>query len=200
MRATKTLPANYRLLRILDFSSRRTSVWLNLAAVPLLFVYGWLFTKIIYYFRSINTSAAGTWGLFTAFSGYELIVLLLCIAFMLIFHEIIHGAFFWIFSGEKPKFALKTWYAFAAAPDWCFPPFQYAVIGISPFLVISILSIAFASFVHASIVPYLIYIATFNAAGALGDMIVVSWVLRQPASIMVQDQGDKYLTFGPDHV
>jgi hypothetical protein len=44
-------------------------------------------------------------------------------------------------------------------------------------------------------VPYLLIIATFNAAGALGDMIVVAWVLMQPNTILVKDDGDRFSTY-----
>lgn len=198
MRATKDLPTNYHHYQTLDFSKPRTALWLNLAAVPLLFLYGWLFSLIINYLRSVNPSAKGIWGIFTAFSGLGLVALILSIIFMLIFHEAIHGACFWIFTGERPKFALKAAYAYAAAPDWYLPRSQYAVVGLSPFVVISILAILCAVFLSSSLVPYLIYIATFNAAGALGDMIVVAWVLRQSSSAFVQDKGDLYITFEPD--
>jgi hypothetical protein len=199
MGATKSLPENYQHQKILDLSSSRSAIWLNLAAVPLLIVYGWLFSRIISYLRSINPSSTGTWSLFSNFSWLELIGLICSIIFMLTFHEMIHGAFFWLFTGEQPKFALKMFYAFAAAPDWCLPRSQYMVVGLSPFVVISILSIGIAVFVSSAIVPYLLYIATFNAAGALGDMVVVGWVLKQSASVLVQDQGDKFITFAPDN-
>jgi hypothetical protein len=198
MHPTKTLPDTYQYQKILDFSSRRASVGLNLAAIPLLFLYGWLFSKIIAYFRFINPSVSGTWGLFSALPWLELVALILAVLFMFTFHEMIHGAFFWLFTNERPKFALKTGYAFAAAPDWCLPRPQYVIVGLAPFVVISILSIIIATFTPASIVPYLIYIATFNAAGALGDMIVVAWVLRQSPSALIQDHGDKFIVFAPD--
>ncbi len=197
MRATKTLPIDYFQHKTLDLSTTRVVLWLNLAAIPLLFLYGWLFSRIIYYLRIANTAAKGAWDLLSAFSGLELITLIVSILFMFVFHELIHGAFFWLFTGERPKFALKAGYAFASSPDWCLPRGQYILVGISPFLVISILSIIIAIFTPSSIVPYMIYIATFNAAGALGDMIVVFWVLRQSRHILVQDRGDKFISFSP---
>jgi hypothetical protein len=196
MRATKQIPAEFSHQSILDLSSTRSAVWLNLAGVPLLFLYGWLFSRIIYFFRTTN--AQGIWGVFTAFTGLGLLALILSIIFMFIFHELIHGACFWIFTGEKPRFALKAAYAYAAAPDWFLPRNQYTVVGLSPFVLISVLSIIFGAILSSSVVPYLILIATFNAAGALGDMIVVAWVLKQSGSVMVQDKGDKYITYSTD--
>jgi hypothetical protein len=195
MHATKILPSNYHHQKTLDLSGARVVLWLNLAAIPLLFIYGWLYGRVIILLRSTNPFPKGIWGVLTAFSGWTLIGLLLSILFMLVFHELVHGIFFWLFTHERPIFALKGGYAFAAAPEWYLPSSQYIIVGLSPFVVISILSIIFAVFVSSSIVPFLLYIATFNAAGALGDMIVVGWVLKQPNTILVKDQGDKFSSF-----
>jgi hypothetical protein len=192
MLATKTLPSNFHHQKTLDLSSSRTVLWLNLAAIPLLFLFGWFFSRVIILLRSINPFPKGFWGLLTTFSGWNLIAILLSIIFMLVFHELVHGLFFWIFTHGRPKFALKSGYAFAAAPEWYLPKFQYITVGLAPLVVISILSIVFAIFVPAQIIPYLLFIATFNAAGALGDMIVVAWVIRQSNTILVRDQGDKF--------
>lgn len=118
---------------------------------------------------------------------------------MLIFHELIHGLFFWVFTHERPKFALKSGYAFAAAPEWYLPKYQYLTVGLSPLVLISILCILIAVFMPVQIVPYVLVIATFNAAGALGDMIVVAWVWSLPNTIMMQDQGDKFSCFAPEN-
>jgi hypothetical protein len=109
----------------------------------------------------------------------------------------VHGIFFWIFTHERPKFAFKGIYAYAAAPGWFLPRDQYVVVGLSPLIVISLLSIFLSPIVSQNIIPYLFFIAIFNAAGALGDMVVVYWVLRQANTPLIQDQGDKFLAFWP---
>ena len=170
---------------------------LNLAAVPLLFLFGWLFARIIIYVSITNPFPNGFWGLFTSYSVVDWIALPISIAIMLVFHELVHGMFFWLFTQERPKFALKSGYAFAAAPDWYLPRSEYILVGISPLVVISILSIVFAALLPLHLASYLLFVATFNAAGALGDMIVVAWVLRQPDTTFIMDHGDKFLSFTP---
>jgi hypothetical protein len=133
---------------------------LNLAAVPLLFLFGWIFARIIIYVSITNPFPNGFWGLFTSYSVVDWIALPNSIAIMLVFHE-------------------------------------YVLVGISPLVVISILSIVFAAFLPSHLSSYLLFVATFNAAGALGDMIVVAWVLRQPDTTFIMDHGDKFLTFTP---
>jgi hypothetical protein len=195
MRSVKTLPANYQPSKILDLSSTRAAIWLNLAAIPLLFGYSWLFSLIFSSLQSANPFPDGLWSVVTSFSIKDWLFLLLTIIFILSFHEMIHGAFFWIFTRERPKFGLRGGYAYASAPDWYLPINQYLIVGLSPFVVISILGIIFATFLPVSLLPYLLLIISFNAAGALGDMIVVAWIVMQAKTILVRDQGDKFSTF-----
>jgi len=197
MQATKILPPNFHHMKTLDLSSSRIVLWLNLAAIPLLFIFGWLFNRVVILLRLINPFPKGIWGILTAFSGWGLLALPVSIIFMLVFHELVHGIFFWLFTQERPKFAVKAGYAFAAAPEWYLPSSQYIIVGLSPFVVISLFSIVFAVFVASSIVPYILFIATFNAAGALGDLVVVAWVLKQPDTILVRDTGDTFSSFAP---
>lgn len=197
MQSTRDLPSIYRYYKTLNLSSRRTSLWLNLAAVPLLVLFGWLFGRIIIWLRSINPFPTGVLSFFTTISGWKLLAFPISIVLMLVLHEMIHGLFFWIFTRERPRFALKAGYAFAAAPEWYLPGPQYIVVGLSPFILITIICLALSVLMTPSWSPYLLFVATFNAAGALGDLIVVGWVLRQPHSVMIKDEGDIFTSFAP---
>ena len=197
MRSTKTLPADYHYCKTLNLSSSRVALWLNLAAVPLLFLFGWLFGHLIIILRAINPFPNGVLHFFTTVSGWGLLAFPLSVLLMLLLHELVHGLFFWLFTRERPRFALKAGYAFAAAPEWYLPGAQYIVVGLSPFILITLITILLAAFVPPSIVVYLLFIATFNAAGALGDLIVVAWVLRHPGTILVKDEGDVFISFAP---
>jgi hypothetical protein len=200
MDATKILPTSYHHQKTLDLSRPSKVIWLNLSAIPLLFLFGWLFGRLIILLRSTNLFAGGIWGAVTNYSIGGLFTLILSIIFMLVLHELIHGLFFWLFTHERPKFALKSGYAFAAAPEWYLPKYQYISVGLSPLVLISILCIIMAAFVPLIVIPYLLLIATFNAAGALGDMIVVAWILGQSSDILVMDQGDKFSVFSSNNL
>jgi len=198
MRATNYLPDNFHHLKTLDLSNSRSILWMNLAAIPLLFLYGWLFSRLIIIFRPFNPFQNGIFGFFTEFSVWKLVALLLSIILMLILHELVHGILFWVFTLERPNFGLRSGYAFAAAPNWYLPYQKYILVGLSPIVVISVASIILACFVVSPLIPYLLVIATFNAAGSLGDLIVVGWVLNQPKSILVKDEGDIFSSYSPD--
>ena len=80
MHATKSIPSNYRSHKILDLSNARAMFLLNLAAVPLLFLFGWIFARIIIYVSITNPFPNGFWGLFSSFSLVNWIALLISIA------------------------------------------------------------------------------------------------------------------------
>lgn len=197
MQATKELPSTYQYHKVLNLSKSGISLRLNLAAIPLLVLFGWLFGRLVILLRSINPFPQGILNFFTTVSGGYLLAFPLSIILMLVLHELVHGLFFWLFTQERPRFALKSGYAFAAAPEWYLPSSQYIVVGLSPFVIITIISIILAMIVPPLFVPYLLFIATFNAAGALGDLIVVGWVLMQPGTVLVKDEGDIFTSFAP---
>lgn len=197
MLPTKNLPANYQLHHTLNLSGKRVILVLNIIALPLLYLFGWLFSHLITILRSINPFPKGGWEIITAFSGWGLLALPLSIIFMLVFHELIHGLFFWLFTHHRPRFALKSGYAFAAAPEWFLPRAQYISVGLSPLVLISFLSLLIAWIAPESMLPYLLLIATFNAAGSLGDMVVTGWTLNQPAIALINDRGDIFSSFVP---
>jgi hypothetical protein len=197
MHAIKDLPEYYHNLKTLNLSNTRAVISMNLAAIPLLFLFGWFFTRSVYYFQPGNPPSDGFLGIISIISIWRIIAVILSIILMLVFHELVHGIFFWLFTHERPKFALKAGYAFAAAPEWYLPKFQYVMVGLSPFIIISLVSIVLAWNTSPILSPYFILIATFNAAGSLGDLIVVGWVLRQPKTIFIKDEGDIFSSYAP---
>lgn len=199
MQATKNLPADYHHQKTLDLSNFRVALLLNLAAIPLLFIYGWLFGRMIILLRSINPFPKGLASFLFTISGGEITAFALSIILMVVLHELIHGSFFWLFTHARPRFSLKISYAFAAAPEWYLPRSQYIIVGISPFVVISVISILLATFVMPALVVYMLIIASLNAAGALADLIVVAWVLKQPKTILIKDEGDVFSSFASNN-
>jgi hypothetical protein len=195
MKSMKILPPDYHLASIMNLAEPRTVVWLNLAAIPLLILFGWLFGRIVGSLNSSSPTISMIWTNLTTFSIRNLVGIIISILFMLILHELIHGAFFGFFTREIPRFALKSGYAFAAAPEWYVPKYQYIIVGLSPLLIISILSIVIGALTTPFFIPYIVLIAALNAAGALGDMIVVAWVTIQTNHLFVNDQGDIFTTY-----
>ncbi len=110
-------------------------------------------------------------------------------------HELVHGAGFWLATGAPPRFGFKWAYAYAAAPEWFVPRNSYLGIGFAPFIVLSLAGLALAGWFSSNGLFLLWLALTANAAGSLGDLLVVGWLLFQPAEVWVQDHGDGFTAF-----
>ena len=160
-------------------------IGMNVMGVLLLFIFGWLFMGVA---AALNPE----------FFWLELQILvgtlsvpafLLTIVLVIVLHELSHALFFWLFSREMPKVGFNLLYAYAAAPDWYFTRRQFVLIGLAPVLLLTLAGIAAMPLVSFITVPRIILALTVNAAGAVGDFIVVMWALGQPANILLRDEG-----------
>lgn len=117
---------------------------------------------------------------------------------VIVLHEIVHGLFFWLFTGSRPVFALKIVYAYAGAPDWYLPCRQYMVVGVAPLVVITALGVLLLAVVPQGwLLPVLLFTA-LNAGGAVGDLGVAAWLLVQPAACLANDEGDRVTLYRPE--
>jgi len=189
---TKMLPRGFVPRRQLNLTkNRRATLLLNLAAIFSFFLYGWLFFAIADWLRSdldsLNEVAgAPFWQLITIF----LLVLVL--------HELIHGLFFSVFTGEAPRLGVRGLYAFAGAPDWYIPRQQYLVIGLAPFVLVTLGGLSALIFAPLSAVPLILFAITLNAAGASGDIFITGWLLGEPDLLLVNDTGEIFTMFAPE--
>lgn len=193
MKPTRSLPPNYTPYFTLDLSKNmRMVLLLNLIAILLFAGFGWLFLRLaILILPPEQTSGS------MAITGFTLLGCLLAYVLMLVLHELVHGAFFWLFTRQRPHFGFRGAYAYAAAPDWYLPRRQYVVVGASPLVVLSLFGLMLLPILPASaLLPWLIAVAG-NAAGAVGDALIVGWLLTQPDSVLVQDDGDAVTAYKP---
>lgn len=195
-RPTRDLPAGYREWARLDLNKDMgAQVGLSIAGLVLLLVFGWLFLVAAAALRGSDESLGFT----ASGAGWlaALTVLLAVMAAVVVLHEAVHGLFFWLFTGDRPTFGFKGMYAYAAAPEWYLPRWPYAVVGIAPLLVLTLLGLALLPAVPAAAVTPLVAAMTLNAAGAVGDLLVVGWLLVVPRRALVNDTGDVFTVYAP---
>lgn len=185
LRATKMLPPSFTKFHSLDLTNRKLVVAMNVAGVLLLFVFGWIFMGVAAFMNPQFFWLA----LLIFVRDLSLPALLLTILLVVILHELSHALFFWLFSRERPKVGFNVLYAYATAPDWFFPRYQFLLIGLAPVLLLTLVGLLLLPLVDFLTVARLILALTVNAAGAVGDFIVVLWVLGQPADILLRDEG-----------
>lgn len=198
MRPVKELPAGYRQVATLDLSrDRRLQVLLTVAGVPAFILFAVLFTVATAALRS----GAGS-GAEIELSGIALLLGLVAlagiIAFVMILHELVHGFCYWLFTSERPYFGFRGLYAYAAAPSWYIPRGRFLVVGIAPLVTLSLAGLAAMPFVPGSAVAPLLIALIFNAAGAIGDLYVILWLLRWPSATLAHDTGDVITLYAPE--
>ena len=199
-RAIQNLPDTYYEAGTLDVSKNtRLLLMLNLAGLVVLIIAGWLFLQAIIWLRP--EEALSKFSFFSIQTPLEMAGLILAIigltALNLIFHEAIHGVFFWIFTRSNPRFAFRGAYAYAAAPGWYLPRNSFLVTTLAPLLIISLAGLIVMCMIPATGLAATWFIVSMNASGAVGDMLVAWWVLRRTPRSYIQDRGDAVTLYLP---
>lgn len=202
MRATKSLPESYQEYASINLAKNKLLfVLVTLAGLLLFVAFGWLFVQGALLLRpeaaplmQVLDLSGGVWiSLPLAWVWGALLAFLLAP----VLHEATHGVCFWLFTRERPRFAYKVLYAYAAAPDWYLSRNPYLLVGAAPLALLSLLGVALLPFVPLAFIPLLIAFLVLNAAGAVGDIVVIGWLLFQPATLLARDSGDAITLYRP---
>jgi hypothetical protein len=88
---------------------------------------------------------------------------------------------------------------YATSPGFAYPRGKFITVALAPLVVVSLLAIlAMALLAGTAWVALLAFVATFNAAGAVGDMWIAAVVLRYPSHAYVVDEKDGMRIFLPE--
>lgn len=186
MKAVTNLSPNEIETETLNLASRNITVAINLIGLFLLIFFGWLFLNLLIQLRPAFAPRGNAP---VDVSGLSLVALILIMIGVLFLHEAIHGLFFWYFTGERPKFGINLLSFYTAAPNWYLPRNQFMSTGIAPFLVLTTIGLAIAPFVPLNWVTGIWIAITVNAAGAIGDFVVVGWLAARPGQSLIKDNG-----------
>jgi putative zincin peptidase len=194
MKPTQSLPTNFKLLYSFSLKNDiRAAILLQIVGIFLLVLFGLGFTRIALWMRPDFTPffALADWK-DNAYYFASAVVLMIVVVLI---HEFIHGVFFWLFTGDQPKFGIGPGYAYASAPKWYIPRGRYVVIGLSPLVLISLIGIVLIALVNDIALIPILFSMTINAAGAAGDMWMIYRILREPREILVNDMGDGFSVY-----
>ena len=199
MPATLHLPEGYRSIGTLDLTKNlRALVYMNIAGMVLLFGFYYLFSRAALWMRP-EVALQGQSANFQGLGGTLTIILALfgIYAAVIVLHEAAHGIFMAWFTRTRPVFAFRGYYAYAAAPGWYFPRRQYMLVSLSPLVLLSLLGLVTLAFGPAGWFQPVILFMSFNGGGAVGDLAVFFWLLRQPSTCLAYDVGDAVTLFLP---
>ncbi|MBI9049958.1 MAG: DUF3267 domain-containing protein [Anaerolineaceae bacterium] len=192
--ATQNLPETYQSIEVIDIA-KQTGLVIGMNVVGLLLFFGsyWIFFQLISLIRSVDVIP-----IFEVAGLSQILIILLggilFIVALVILHEAVHGLFFRLFTGSKPKFAFKLSYAYAAAPDWYIRRNAYLVIGAAPVVLITIVGLICCCFVPQSWLAALILFISLNFSSSVGDLYVLLRLFSLSQDIYIRDEGDK-MTF-----
>jgi hypothetical protein len=188
MRAINVRPDNATLVYSLNLLKNKRVFWLlQIPATLGFFIFGFLFLWWTIWLRPgyLHTISTGV-----VVTLLDLFFIIMGFVVFIVLHELVHGAFFWIYSRSRPRFGFRGGYAYAAAPGWFFPRRQYLAIALAPLVLLSILGMALVAVVPAGALAAILFGMVANASGAVGDMWIAFKVIRERRNIVVEDLGD----------
>ena len=192
----KQLPPHYQPVSVLDLAHNRLALLgLSIAAIAAFFFFGWLALALLAALRpdvaawTFQVSGSNFWAFLVGLIGF--------LAVTVTVHEAIHGLCFWLLTRERPRFGFKGLYAYAAAPDWYLPRLHHIAVALAPLVVITVAGLLWLPVAPAGVVLPLTLLLVLNASGAVGDLVTVVWLLRQPQATFVIDRGDAITLYQP---
>jgi hypothetical protein len=134
----------------------------------------------------LTSGSIAGWGLLLG-----LALNLVAYAIVLPLHEVIHALAFALWGG-RPYFGAKLPLAlYCGAKDQLFRRNQYLVVGLAPLVLITLAAIFF-TLLAPGLAAYTLLATIGNFSGAAGDLWSVYRLLRQPASVLVEDTATGY--------
>lgn len=191
----RALPKDFRPRGTFDISqgSRGTLVALNAAGAMMFFAFGWLFLQIAIPLRP--ELAGAILRIPQNMPGFTIGCVLATVV-MIALHEMTHGLFLWLFTGEQPRFGFRLFYAYAAAPDWYIPRRHYFVVALAPFVLLTLAGVLLMWLLPVSTAPPLLFGILMNAGGSAGDFAVILWLIGRPSGVLIRDIGDSVSIYG----
>ncbi|OQY44414.1 MAG: hypothetical protein B6242_12735 [Anaerolineaceae bacterium 4572_78] len=198
MKPTKLLPDTYQLYGKVDFAeNKKLLIILNVLSIIIFIIAGLSMWYIGIYLRPdiFPTEIKSI-----IWSIPALLLVLIALPLMIITHELLHGVVFWMFTKERPVYGVKSWCAFAGAPDWYLNRNQHLIAALAPLVVISLVGILLLPITPNILIPALFVFVVTNASGAIGDMYVSALLLQLHNTVLVKDTGVEMSIFEQHNV
>ena len=207
MKANTSLPSNYSKYIILEPSKNpKFVIGTIIIGIVLFLIFGWLLVLFVNALRPTALDGMRLRDLLstnTAGSSFVIPPALfrnvgLALIAVLIFHELVHGLFYWLFSSQRPKFGFRGLFPYAAAPIGVyFPRKQFLAVGLAPLVLLTMVGLLLMVIAPIALVPFLLFFVAFNAAGAAGDLIMVIQLAPFSSDTVMEDNDAGVTIYGP---
>ena len=124
------------------------------------------------------------------------------IAITIILHEAVHALAF-LFAGGKPHFGFKLIGRFfpvvyASAPGLIFPRNRYLLVGLAPFVTLTLLFLVTGMVVSSDGIALMaLMVMAMNVAGSIGDMMMIGKVRQHRRETLFEDTADGFNWYYP---
>ncbi len=115
----------------------------------------------------------------------------------IVLHELTHAVVMRFYGAGKLCFGFTGLYAYAGSKEDYFDKACYRVIALAPLVLWGLIFGLIQSLVDESWVWVVWFLQIGNVSGAAGDVYVTIRLMRQPASVWIQDTGFAMTVWGP---
>jgi hypothetical protein len=96
----------------------------------------------------------------------------------IVLHEAVHGMLLWMFTGARPVFGFKGWYAYADAPGWYLKRWPMLASLAAPLVLLPAAGLPVIAMASAEISLFVLVGLMINAFAAIGDVYLITMALR----------------------
>ncbi len=191
MKAFKTSEKIFKNKVVIDFQKdKKLLILVNLFSVLLFPVFYVFFYYFSWLFGIIERQDQMAYYFFFKFLPYKYLILIFVILVVItVIHELIHGLFFYLITKEKPDFGYKVLYAYVGAPDWFIKKKYFYLIGLSPFVLITLAGVVSLFLVGSYYLSVVLIPLAAHSAACIGDIWFNSMLLNKPEETYVNDNG-----------
>ena len=187
-------PPDYKEVLYWKISEKAsTTIIMNLLSIPLAIVSGIGF----FTFANMFGKPQGITGGILNFG----LILIIGIIVIIVLHELAHGVAMQTYGARaKYGFIWKGLMFYATSPSYAFQRNQYIVIILAPLVSLSILAcLGILVWAGTPMVWLLAIWATINGSAAIGDLWIMTIVLRYPFYAYIMDEHDGMRIFMPEN-
>jgi len=191
MKAIRKSEASFSHSIDVDFQkNKKLMITINALSFVLFVVFYIIFYNLLFLAGVFNSP--DIYFIFKSFRTLQIsgsIIFLAGLLGILLIHELIHGFFFYWFTGEKPVIGFKSIYAYAGSPGWFIKKNYFQIVTLSPLIIMTLTGFILLSYIPFPYSSMLFLLVTANAAGSIGDIWMSLLLLRQPEGTYVNDSG-----------
>ncbi|NDJ86465.1 MAG: DUF3267 domain-containing protein [Chloroflexi bacterium] len=195
IRTITELPPSFQEALFLRVTEGRRLLWLNLAAIILMVIAGFIFFGWLYmYYRVLGAPLVidSLPGALDRMAGIVLLILVVPL------HEYLHGLGMRYY-GHDVRYGVK-WLrgvVYATTDKGLFWRDQFIVVALLPLIAISLAALGLSLILPSGVAAWLLVIAALNAAGAIGDLWMVHVASRFSPDALFRDEEDGMRVFVP---